>query len=259
MRKALTAVIGGVLIVLVTSFVIGLVHRDIPVIAEMISRTAPNFFDLMIALAGGAAGAYASISPRLSIALVGVALATALVPPLASCGLLLARGELALAGGAFLLAFVNIVAMRSAASFVMMVGGMSGGGPLRLLLPNVISIGVLVLLTGLLIVNFRTLIDNVLFQSSVTRALRRDLADYPGTFLTDTRFTHVDDTNITIVRAIVRGPQVLTAKDVGKLEDNLPKPADGSRLALRLRQVKTLVMTRQGQLFAAGNPNQAHR
>ena len=42
----------------------------------------------MIALAGGAAGAYATISPNLSAAVVGVAIATALVPPLTTCGIL---------------------------------------------------------------------------------------------------------------------------------------------------------------------------
>ena len=93
----------------------------------MLERTSPNFFELMIALAGGAAGAYASISPRLSVAFVGVAIATALVPPLASCGLLLARGDFDLAEGAFLLAVMNIVAIQSRASFVMWVSGIAPG------------------------------------------------------------------------------------------------------------------------------------
>ena len=51
-------------------------------------RTAPNIFDLIIALAGGAAGAYATASPRISAGLVGVAIATALVPPLSSFSIL---------------------------------------------------------------------------------------------------------------------------------------------------------------------------
>jgi uncharacterized membrane protein len=70
----------------------------------------------MVALGGGAAGAYAWISPRLSIALVGVAIATALVPPLATCSPFLARADFALAGGALLLAVSNIVAIQFASS-----------------------------------------------------------------------------------------------------------------------------------------------
>ena len=41
----------------------------------------PDLFELIIALASGAAGAIAVISPRVGVALVGVAVATALVPP----------------------------------------------------------------------------------------------------------------------------------------------------------------------------------
>ena len=43
----------------------------------------PDLFELIIALASGAAGAIAVISPRVGVALVGVAVDTALVPPLA--------------------------------------------------------------------------------------------------------------------------------------------------------------------------------
>jgi uncharacterized membrane protein len=55
----------GVIAVMLTAFTIGFIHREIPLTAEIMARTAPNIFDLMIALAGGAAGAYATVSPRL--------------------------------------------------------------------------------------------------------------------------------------------------------------------------------------------------
>jgi uncharacterized hydrophobic protein (TIGR00271 family) len=74
--KSLLSLLSGVVGVLVTAFIIGAVHKDMPITSEIIARTAPNFLDLMIALAGGAAGAYATVSFRLSLALVGVAIAT---------------------------------------------------------------------------------------------------------------------------------------------------------------------------------------
>ena len=77
----------------------------------------------MIALAGGAAGAYATVSPRLSVGLVGVAIATALVPPLSTCSICLARGETRLAFGGFLLFFANFVAIQFASSVVMFLHG----------------------------------------------------------------------------------------------------------------------------------------
>ena len=62
--KSLLAEAGGVILVLGISVLVGLLHRDAPLTREIISRTKPTLFDLVIALAGGAAGAYATVSPR---------------------------------------------------------------------------------------------------------------------------------------------------------------------------------------------------
>ena len=43
----------GVLCVVGSAVILGLIHRDIPITDEILARTAPNFTDLMIALAGG--------------------------------------------------------------------------------------------------------------------------------------------------------------------------------------------------------------
>jgi len=75
--KSLSTLLGGVVGVVVTAFILGTIHKDIPITNEIMARTAPNLLDLMIGLAGGAAGAYATVSPRLSVAFVGVAM-----PPL---------------------------------------------------------------------------------------------------------------------------------------------------------------------------------
>ena len=95
-RKALLTLLGGFLVVFAVAFLLGFIHRDIPLTDEIYARTAPNLMDLMIALGGGAAGAFSMISPRLNVAFVGVAIATALVPPISSSAICLARGEYAL-------------------------------------------------------------------------------------------------------------------------------------------------------------------
>jgi len=77
----------------------------------------PDLFELIIALASGAAGAIAVISPRVGVALVGVAVATALVPPLAAAGILLARADFLL-GGALILAATNVIAIQFAFSAI---------------------------------------------------------------------------------------------------------------------------------------------
>src|SRR5271166_1121953 len=93
LRKALATLAGGLAVTYGTAFIIGLVHSEFPLTAEIYARTAPNLMDLMIALGGGAAGAYSMISSRLNVAFVGVAIATALVPPLSASAICLARGE----------------------------------------------------------------------------------------------------------------------------------------------------------------------
>jgi uncharacterized hydrophobic protein (TIGR00271 family) len=56
---ALFSLTGGIAWVLLIAAVVGLVHQDVPLTDEILSRTDPRLFDLMIALAGGAAGAVA--------------------------------------------------------------------------------------------------------------------------------------------------------------------------------------------------------
>lgn len=251
LRKALTAIIGGVAVVLITSFVLGFMHRDIPVTHEIMSRTSPNLLDLMIALAGGAAGAYATISPRLSIAFVGVAIATALVPPLSSCGILLARGDYALASGAFLLTFTNIIGIQAAASLVMWISGLRSRTVSRMLLPNLISISVLAILVFILGDNLKVMVGDALFEADVTKIINQEMLAYPGTFVDEICIDHHEVPGKTIVRAVLRGPQELSAQQVSVLEDKLPQPSDGTRVELRCREILTTVMTRNGPLFSA--------
>ena len=97
-----------------TAFVIGVLIGwlmcDAPT-AEMESRGLPNFRDLIIALASGVAAAYALGRPNLLSALPGVAIAAALVPPIATAGMAAALAEWRLAGGALLLFTTNIIAI----------------------------------------------------------------------------------------------------------------------------------------------------
>ncbi len=91
-RRALVALIEGALLAVALSASIGWIAQELPFGAllelpsEVIARTRPTPFDLGIAIAGGAAAAYALAQPQLSSALPGVAIATALMPPSAQWG-----------------------------------------------------------------------------------------------------------------------------------------------------------------------------
>ena len=90
---------------------------------EVLARSSPDIRDLFIALAAGAAGAYATVRKEISGALPGVAVAVALVPPLTATGVLLGLGRSNLAFGAFLLYVANLVGIVVAAMVVLLAVG----------------------------------------------------------------------------------------------------------------------------------------
>ncbi|MGB3469673.1 MAG: TIGR00341 family protein [Erythrobacter sp.] len=75
---------------------------------EIAARTQPNLFDLFVALFSGLAGAYAMIRGR-DGTIVGVAIATALMPPLATVGFGLATWNWTVFSGALLLYVTNLI------------------------------------------------------------------------------------------------------------------------------------------------------
>jgi uncharacterized hydrophobic protein (TIGR00271 family) len=77
--------------------------------SELLARTEPSIWDVLIALFGGLAGIIAGSRKEKSNAIPGVAIATALMPPLCTAGYGLATGNLYYFLGAFYLFFINSV------------------------------------------------------------------------------------------------------------------------------------------------------
>ncbi len=250
--RSLIALVGGIVIVLGTAFLIGYFNRGIPASREMLLRTEPNFWDLMIALGGGAAGAYAIISPRLSAAFVGVAIATALVPPLSTGGLFLARGEFALSAGALLLTLTNIVAIQFASAVVFFASGfhkITKAAEFRweLLTERTMSVFALLILAAVMTANLNTLVAKMSYENRVHQTLQTELARYPGAYLADVRYSRGVET--TIVRALVRGPAPFSAEEVAQIERNLPNPPKQLHSELWIRFVHTTVTSSRGPVY----------
>jgi uncharacterized hydrophobic protein (TIGR00271 family) len=110
-RFSTESILTGVTVSALIAAFIGLVSPLKVVTPEMLARASPTLLDLAIALASGMAGAYAVARKDVSAALPGVAIAAALMPPLATIGLSLALGEMRVMGGAFLLFVTNIAAI----------------------------------------------------------------------------------------------------------------------------------------------------
>jgi len=77
--------------------------------SELLARTSPTLYDVLIALCGGAAGIIALSTRGKGNVVPGVAIATALMPPLCTAGYGLAMGEWSFFFGAFYLYFINTV------------------------------------------------------------------------------------------------------------------------------------------------------
>jgi uncharacterized hydrophobic protein (TIGR00271 family) len=256
LRKALATLAGGVVVVYATAFVLGLVHSDLPLTQEIYARTAPDLMDLMIAVGGGAAGAYAMITSRLTLSVVGVAISTALVPPLASSAICVARGEYRLGSGALLLAFANIVAIQVAGSIVMWLGGYRGGN-LRLpassgIKRNALSVSILCVLAVLLGLNLRRMIVNEMYEASVRRILKSAAATHKGAYLEDVRFQH--NLRSSLVVAVYRTPEAFTPQEVGAIEPKLPLRPGENHVELQIRSIPVTVASKTGYIYSSEGP-----
>ena len=114
----------GVGALLLSALIASISPKIVFIPEQVLARTRPTYYDLLIALAAGSAGAYTITRKEVS-AIPGVAVAVALLPPLASAGILLTAGDLDLAWRAVLLFLTNFVAMVLAGALTFLAVGVS--------------------------------------------------------------------------------------------------------------------------------------
>ena len=86
--------------------------------SELFARTNPTFLDVLVALFGGVTGILAGSRKEKSNVIPGVAIATALMPPLCTAGFGLANGEWEYFFGAFYLFLINAILIATATTLV---------------------------------------------------------------------------------------------------------------------------------------------
>lgn len=86
--------------------------------SEITARTEPTLIDLVVALAAGAAGAFAKSRHSIADAFPGVAIAVALVPPLSVIGIGMALASQSVTSGATLLFITNLAATIFSGSLI---------------------------------------------------------------------------------------------------------------------------------------------
>ncbi|MEM9605994.1 MAG: DUF389 domain-containing protein [Actinomycetota bacterium] len=155
-----------------SAVVLAAIIPDIGLTDELLARTSPDLRDLAVALAAGGAGAYATIRNDVSATLPGVAIAVALVPPLASAGIALHLGRQSLAAGAMLLYAANLVAIVLASIVVILGIGFVPQRRLRDASPRVVLASVS-LIVGCALISVPLVSRTV--QLSSDAAIRRDI------------------------------------------------------------------------------------
>jgi uncharacterized membrane protein len=106
----------GIATAVLLALAVGLLVPSAELTDELSARGQPGLLDLLVALASGAAGAYATSRPGAAASAAGVAIAVALVPPLSTIGIGAALGDWPLAVGATLLFLTNFAAIGAAST-----------------------------------------------------------------------------------------------------------------------------------------------
>lgn len=145
--KAAKALVVGVVVAVFTSYAIVKLAPFIAPTPEIISRTQPNLFDLLVAVVSGMAGGYAVVRREVGT-VAGVAIATALMPPLATAGYGLATESRFIFEGAIFLFLTNMIAISfSAAGMAAWYGLGNLRAPRELLWKTLVGAFVLALLS----------------------------------------------------------------------------------------------------------------
>ena len=157
LREATGVVTIGALIGIATGFLVTWISPIDDITPEIMARTQPTLLDLAVALLSGIAGGYAIVRQQGETA-IGVAIATALMPPLATVGYGIAalRGDIA--GGAMLLFLTNLAAIAIAIAGVARLTGAAAPRAGQRVNPGIFLIGAvltLALLTPLAATLFR--------------------------------------------------------------------------------------------------------
>lgn len=259
---ALQSELLGIVIAVGVGVLIGLSPYRLPIGTEWLVRTEPTLYDLVIALASGLAGAYALVDERVSPALPGVAIAVAVLPPLAACGLAISAQQWEMAAGAIMLFTANFFAIQIAAAIVFSIFGMlrverrrrsrpeeeSGLELMQFIKRFGISILVLVVMGWFMTDTLIGLATDRRISATIEDTLESTVSTATGARLSDTSFRRMGDE--LLVNATIMTPSAPDRDQVARMEARLEE-ALGSSVHLIVRSLISRDMDREGAVYAS--------
>jgi uncharacterized hydrophobic protein (TIGR00271 family) len=179
--RGLKAEVGGVILAILFGMLFGSLPLLTDLTPEISARLEPNLLDLLVAVFAGFAGTWAVVDERISPVLPGVAISTAIIPPLAVCGICLSRGAFSGAQGAFLLFFANLLAILLVSALIFWRAGLGlkeEQQKRKGFLPEIVVTVVLLMVVGALLT--KTLM-RVIDRRQRTHVVRQVLRESEGT------------------------------------------------------------------------------
>lgn len=226
LRRAASALLRGMMLAIAVAVLLTLVVPVRALPSEITNRAQPNLLDLGVALASGAAGAYALCRKEVSASLPGVAIAAALVPPLAVIGIGLSQQEWQIAGGALLLFITNLAAISAAGGLVFLWLGFrpipgqqerrrvfQGGllGTVLLLVAVTVPLGILTIKSW----------SNAALERKTIQALKQEIGSMERVIWDDEWEMEVLDDGTLRIEVWVRSSRAVYHREVVELQERL--------------------------------------
>ena len=264
-KIAMIAEIGGVICSVGLGYLSGTITFGVDLSSEILARTQPLPYDILVALAAGLAGAYGLVNPRINPALAGVAIAVSLAPPLAVTGICLALVRYDLALGAFLLFFANFLAIQLASIFTFIVKGFVDYSHYeetellfkkeknRLKLARVFakrflpSIFLLILVTWHLSITLIKSVGERQFQRRLEDIVREEIQVRTGAKLSSLNYKKEKEGKINTI-AVVLTPQEFTSIDVLKIQQHVQEHL-GNNINIIIRSIISKDADTSGTIF----------
>lgn len=228
-KKSVVTIVLSTLVAVTTAAVLTWASPLTEITSEILARTKPTLIDLIIALASGAAGAYAYAKKETLAALPGVAIAAALVPPLGVMGFAIGSGRFNLVGDASLLYLANLLAIIIASVITFYLMGFTPGrkkekkeaARREFIISAVLFVSVMAILSLFLIDTINDARETKQVETSVQTFLKH----YKDTQILQ---VEIEDTATDKeVRLTLRGPSEFTPVALQNLEDELREKLGG--------------------------------
>ena len=229
-KNSVVKIIGGILIALIAAALVTVLFPYKNITLEMQARLNPTLLDLAVAIIAGIAGAYTKSFKEILQSLAGVAIAVALVPPLAVAGIGIGYWDFHFFFQAFLLFSTNLVGIILASAFTFRLLGYSAA------VRGKLGIGVVVLFLTLISIPLYLSFDRIIETRAVERSWQKERFLVNGKYLIiqRARLSRQGDKEVIVMDILAR--ELLTRADLTKFKQKIQRNFS-RKLVLRVRTI----------------------